>query len=79
MKKDLTIEIIIIAFAFLCYTIRGTLISIVSLECTLWITIFSNSITVFSFFYFLLLIFDSINGLWALIEENTNNDSGDST
>ena len=60
MKKDLIIEMLLIFVAFLCYIT----------ECMQWITILSNSVTVFTFIYFLLLIFDSIVGLWDLIEEN---------
>lgn len=70
MKRDLIIEISLIAFAFLCYTMRGALSDVVSIDLQNWITILSNSVTVFSFIYFLLLIFDSIIGLWNLIEVN---------
>ncbi len=70
MKRDLLTEILLIAFAFVCYTTRGALSNIVSHEFAHWMTILSNSVTVFSFIYFLLLIFDSIIGLWNLIEIN---------
>ena len=59
-----------IVVAFLCYTVRGAISSVISAEFMRWITILSNSVTVFTFIYFLLLIFDSIVGLWNLIEEN---------
>lgn len=70
MKKDLILEMLLIIVAFLCYTIRGAVSNLISEEHIQWITVLSNSITVFSFIYFLLLIFDSITGLWDLIEEN---------
>lgn len=70
MKKDLIIEMLLIFVAFLCYIVRGAISSVISTECMQWITILSNSVTVFTFIYFLLLIFDSIVGLWDLIEEN---------
>lgn len=70
MKIDLVIEMSLILVAFLCYTVRGAISSIISTECVKWVTILSNSVTVFSFIYFLLLIYDSIVGLWSLIEEN---------
>ncbi len=72
MKRDLVIEILLIAFTFICYTIRGALFNIVATEHIQLITILSNSVTVFTFIYFLLLIFDSIMGLWNLIEANNN-------
>lgn len=70
MRRDVNIEIIIICFAFAGYMIRGSLSSIVTEEWMKYITIASNAITVFSFVYFLLLIYDSIMGLWDLIEVN---------
>ena len=70
MRRDMTIEILLIVCAFLCYTIRGALVNILSVDWQHQITILSNSVTVFSFIYFLLLIFDSIMGLWNLIEAN---------
>ncbi len=70
MKKDLIIEMSFILVAFLCYTVRGAISNVISVECMRWITILSNSVTVFTFIYFLLLIFDSVVGLWNLIEEN---------
>ena len=70
MKRDMIIEILLIAFAFLCYTMRGALFNVIATDWRQWITILSNSVTVFSFTYFLLLIFDSIMGLWNLIEAN---------
>lgn len=70
IKRDINIEISIIAFAFLCYVLRGALVSYLS-ECGLkLITIGANAITVFSFMYFLSLIYDVVMGLWALIEAN---------
>lgn len=70
MKKDLIIEMSLILVAFLCYTVRGAVSNVISVEYMRWITILSNSVTVFTFIYFLLLIFDSVVGLWNLIEEN---------
>lgn len=70
MKKDLIIEMSLILVAFLCYTVRGANSSVISTMGMQCITILSNSVTVFTFIYFLLLIFDSIVGLWNLIEEN---------
>lgn len=70
MKKDLIIEMSLILVAFLCYTVRGAISSVISTMGMQCITILSNSVTVFTFIYFLLLIFDSIVGLWNLIEEN---------
>lgn len=70
MKKDLMVELLLILIAFLCYVVRGAISSVISTGYMQWITVLSNSITVFTFIYFLLLIFDSIVGLWSLIEEN---------
>lgn len=70
MRRDVNIEISIICIAFLCYVVRGALSSIVSDEWLTYITIVSNAVTVFSFVYFLMLIYDSVMGLWDLIEAN---------
>ncbi|WP_314748724.1 hypothetical protein [Tannerella forsythia] len=74
IRRDIKIEITIICFAFVCYIIRGALTSIVSDDFLKYVTVASNTITVFSFVYFLLLIYDSVMGLWDLIEVN-NKDS----
>lgn len=70
MRRDINIEITIICFAFICYVIRGAVMSYVSDDWSKYITIGSNTITVFAFVYFLLLIYDSVMGLWDLIETN---------
>lgn len=70
MRRDVNIEITIICFAFAGYVIRGSLTSMVTEEWMKYITIASNAITVFSFIFYLLLIYDSIIGLWDLIEVN---------
>ena len=70
MRCDVNIEIAIICFAFVSYLLRGALTSIVTDDLLKYITIGSNSITIFSFVYFLLLIYDSVMGLWDLIEAN---------
>ena len=73
MKRDVNIEIFIICFAFLFYIIRGSLMLIVTPDYIKYITICSNAVTVFSFVYFLLLIYDSVIGLWDLIDANNKN------
>lgn len=73
MRRDVNIEISIVCFAFISYVIRGALISVVEDEWMKYVTIASNAITVFSFVYFLLLIYDSVMGLWDLIEVNNQN------
>lgn len=70
MRRDANIEISIVCFAFISYVTRGALITVVTGEWMKYITIASNAITVFSFVYFLLLIYDSVMGLWDLIEAN---------
>ena len=70
MRRDINIEISIICFAFVCYVVRGAISSLISNEWLKYITIGSNAVTVFSFFYFLLLIYDSVMGLWDMIEAN---------
>lgn len=70
MRKDVNTEICIVCAAFLCYLVRGAVSSYVTEQVLDYITILSNSVTVFSFFYFLWLIYDSVMGLWDLIEEN---------
>lgn len=70
MRRDVNVEICIVCVAFLCYLVRGALTSIVSEMMLDYITIISNAITVFAFFYFLWLIYDSVMGLWELIEAN---------
>lgn len=70
MRRDVNIEIFIICIAFLFYTVRGALSSVVSIEWLSYITITSNAVTVFSFVYFLMLVYDSVMGLWDLIEAN---------
>lgn len=70
MRRDVNVEICIICAAFLCYLVRGAVSSIVTEKILDYITVFSNSVTVFSFFYFLWLIYDSVMGLWDLIEAN---------
>jgi len=70
MRRDVNVEISIVCFAFVTHVIRGSLISVIAGELMKYITIASNAITVFSFVYFLLLIYDSVMGLWDLIEAN---------
>ena len=70
MRRDISIEISIICIAFVCYVVRGAIGSLVSDEWSKYITIGSNAVTVFSFVYFLLLIYDSVMGLWDMIEAN---------
>jgi len=70
MRRDMNVEICIVCVAFLCYLIRGAVSSFVTPKVLDCITILSNAITVFSFFYFLWLIYDSVMGLWDLIEAN---------
>lgn len=70
MKRDLTIGFSIICLAFIFYVIRDAVGSFIPLDWFIILTICSNAVTVFSFFYFLLLIYDSVLGLWDLIEEN---------
>ena len=70
MRRDINIEISIICFAFVCYVVRGAISALISNEWLKYITIGSNAVTVFSFFYFLLLIYDSVMGLWDMIEAN---------
>lgn len=70
MRRDISIEISIICIAFVCYVVRGAIGSFVSDEWSKYITIGSNAVTVFSFVYFLLLIYDSVMGLWDMIEAN---------
>lgn len=67
MKRDLGIEVALIVVAFMCYTIRGALMDVVSVEWNYYITIFSNSVTVFTFLYFILLILDSLSGLLDIV------------
>lgn len=70
MRRDIVIEISIICVAFVCSVVRGALTTVVSEEWIGYVTIASNAITVFSFVYFLLLIYDSVMGLWDQIEAN---------
>ena len=70
MRRDINIEISIICLAFVCYAVRGAVTDFVTIEKLKLLTIASNAVTVFSFIYFLLLIYDSVMGLWDLIEAN---------
>lgn len=70
MRRDISIEISLICIAFVCYVVRGAVGSFVSDEWSEYITVGSNAVTVFSFVYFLLLIYDSVMGLWDMIEAN---------
>ena len=70
MRRDINIEISIICLAFVCYAVRGAATDFVEMEILKLLTIASNAVTVFSFIYFLLLIYDSVMGLWDLIEAN---------
>ncbi len=70
LRRDTTVEICIVCGAFICYLIRGAVSSFVTVEILDYFTIISNSVTVFSFFYFLWLIYDSVMGLWDLIDAN---------
>ena len=54
----------------LCFIARGACETLTPNTIKLFIAIVSNSITVFSIIYFLLAIYDSILGLWDLIETN---------
>ena len=75
MRRDVNIEICIVCVAFLCYLVRGALTSIVSEKMLDYMTILSNAITVFAFFYFLWLIYDSVMGLWDMIDANNKKNS----
>ncbi len=75
MRRDVNIEICIVCIAFLCYLVRGALTSIVSEKILDYMTILSNAITVFAFFYFLWLIYDSVMGLWDIIDANNKKNS----
>lgn len=70
MRRDISIEISLICIAFVCYVVRGATGSFVPDEWSKYITIGSNAVTVFSFVYFLLLIYDSVMGFWDMIEAN---------
>ena len=72
MKRDTSIEIAVIVIAFICCLIRGALVSVVTEDWQKILTVGSNAITIFSFVYFLLLIYDSVMGLWDLIEANND-------
>ena len=70
MKRDTSIEIAVIVIAFICCLIRGALVSVVTEDWQKILTIGSNAVTIFAFVYFLALIYDSVMGLWDLIEVN---------
>lgn len=70
IKLEIIIEMILIIFSLLCFIARGACETLASNTIKPFIAIVSNSITVFSIIYFLLAIYDSILGLWDLIEAN---------
>jgi len=71
MRRDVNVEICVVCVAFLCYLIRGSISTFVTPKVIDYVTILSNAVTVFSFFYFLWIIYDSLMGLWDLIDKNT--------
>ncbi|WP_281643913.1 hypothetical protein [Bacteroides zoogleoformans] len=73
IKLQISIEIGLIIASLLCFIIRGACETSVPNVIMKYIAIISNAITVFSIIYFLLAIYDSILGLWKLIEANNNN------
>lgn len=75
MKRDTIIEISIICCAFIFFVIKGALTTIIDDHWIKYLTIGSNAVTVFAFFYFLLLIYDSVIGLWKLTNENNKKTS----
>lgn len=70
IKLEIIIEMILIIFSLLCFIVRGACETLASNTIKPFIAVVSNSITVFSIIYFLLAIYDSILGLWDLIEAN---------
>ena len=72
IKLEILIEIVLIMVSLFCFIIRGACITLVSHTIVKWIAVISNSLTIFSIVYFLLVIYDSILGLWNLIEANND-------
>ena len=72
IKLEILIEIVLIMASLSCFKIRGACITLVSHAIVKWIAVISNSLTIFSIVYFLLVIYDSILGLWNLIEANND-------
>ena len=70
IKLEIIIEMMLIIFSLLCFIARGACETLAPNTIKPFIAIVSNSITVFSIIYFLLAIYDSILGLWDLIEAN---------
>lgn len=70
IKKEVIIEICIIILTLLCFIARGACTAFSSGMFFSYIAILSNAITVFAVIYFLLVIYDSILGLWKLLAAN---------
>lgn len=69
-KRNTIIEIIIISFLFFVYITTG-IVSKVPIDCIQYcFRVFSNSVTVFAFMYFLIVIYDSQSALYTMLKEN---------
>ena len=69
-NRNTVIEITIICILFFVYILTGVL-SEVALECVkYYFRVFSNSVTVFAFMYFLIVIYDTQSALYTMLKEN---------
>ena len=70
IKIQILIEIGIIFVALFSFIVRASCATLTSDLLIVFIATISNSITVFAIIYFLLVIYDSIAGLWELLSTN---------
>lgn len=70
IKIQILIEIGIIFVALFSFIVRASCATLTSDLLMVFIATISNSITVFAIIYFLLVIYDSIAGLWELLSTN---------
>lgn len=69
-KRNTIIEIIIICVLFMTFVSAGVF-SMLQNECVkYYFRVYSNTLTVFAFMYFLLVIYDSQSALYAMLKEN---------
>lgn len=69
-KRNTIIEIIIICVLFLTFVIAGIFMEM-QMECVkYYFRVYSNSLTVFAFMYFLIVIHDSQSALYTMLKEN---------
>lgn len=70
LKRNVIIELAILCITFVSLSCKGILLNALS-DYTWIVNTFTNSLTVFSVLYFILVIYDSFAGLFDILIENS--------